>query len=82
MICCTPRFWAYVGSMDWQQFVSLMIVAVAGGLLLWGKFRPRKWAFGREGHCGCSLEPSTAFQSSIVFRARKNGRSEVIVKMK
>ena len=68
--------------MDWQALVSLVIVAATAGLLLWGRFRRRKFSFQRDTHCGCSAVPSSAPQSSIVFRARKWERPEVLVKMK
>ncbi len=68
--------------MDWQALVSLVIVAATAGLLLWGRFRRRKFSFQRDSHCGCSAVPSSAPQSSIVFRARKGERPEVLVKMK
>jgi hypothetical protein len=68
--------------MDWQQLVSLVIVAGAGALLLWGKLRRPKFNFQRETHCGCAAMPSGFSQSSIIFHARKGGRSEVRVKMK
>jgi hypothetical protein len=68
---------------NWQQIISLAIVALAAGLLLWGRFRPRKFSFQRDTHCGCQAqgEPS-AQKSSIVFRAHKGGRREVVVRMK
>jgi hypothetical protein len=68
--------------MDWQAMGSLLIVAATAGLLLWSKFRRRKFSFQRDTHCGCSAIPSSAPQSSIVFRARKGERPEVLVKMK
>ncbi len=68
--------------MDWQTPVSLLIVAAAAGLLVWGKFRRRKFNFQRDTHCGCAAGPSAASQGSIVFHARKGQRAEVLVKMK
>jgi hypothetical protein len=68
--------------MDWQAMGSLLIVAATAGLLLWSKFRRRKFSFQRDTHCGCSAIHSSAPQSSIVFRARKGERPEVLVKMK
>jgi hypothetical protein len=69
--------------MNWQQAISLAIVALAVVLLLWGRFRPRKFSFERDTHCGCSAtaEPS-AQKSSIVFHARKGERRAVVVRMK
>jgi len=69
--------------MNWQQVISLAIVALAAGFLAWGRFRPRKFSFLRDTHCGCSMQDgSSAQQSSIVFRARKGERRAVVVRMK
>jgi hypothetical protein len=65
--------------MDWQQLVSLVIVASAAVFLAWSKFRPRKFSFQRDTHCGCAGSPSPV-QGSIVFRARKGQRPEVRVR--
>ncbi len=63
--------------MDWQQLVSLVVVASAAVLLVGGKLRRRKFSFERETHCGCAAVPAVSRQSSIVFRARKGARAEV-----
>jgi hypothetical protein len=68
--------------MNWQQAVSLAIVASVAGLFLWGQFRRRKFSFERDTHCGCSARGPSAEKSSIVFHARKGERPEVVVKMK
>jgi len=68
--------------MDWQQMVSLVIVAAAAGLLLASKLRRRKFSFERATHCGCAAVSSSNPQTSIVFRARKGQRAEVRVKMR
>ena len=69
--------------MNWQQVVSLAIVALAAGLLLWGRVRPRKFSFQRDTHCGCSAADASAGQkSSIIFHARKGAPREVVVRMK
>lgn len=69
-------------NMDWQQLVALAIVAVAAGLLARSRFQRRKFSFERDTHCGCAASGSAARQSSIVFRARKGQRPEVLVKMR
>ena len=68
--------------MDWQQLVSLAVVASAAVLLVRSRFRQRKFSFERNTHCGCvsAQEPST--QSSIIFHARKGSRPEVVVRMR
>jgi hypothetical protein len=67
---------------DWQQAISLMIVAGATTALLWGRFRRRKFRFGQDTHCGCAGNSAAASQSSIIFHARKGERPQVLVKMK
>jgi hypothetical protein len=68
---------------DWQQVVALLIVFAAAVLLLGSQFRRRRLSFQRLGHCGCSSSSSTPGRSpgSIVFRARKGVRPEIIIKM-
>ena len=68
--------------MDWQQLVSLVIVATAAGMLLGRGLRRRKFSFGRDTHCGCGGANSGGVQGSIVFHARKGQRPEVLVKMR
>jgi hypothetical protein len=68
--------------MDWQQLVSLVVVASAAALLLGSKLRRRKFSFERDTHCGCAAVQESSPQSSIVFRARKGSRPEVLVKMR
>jgi hypothetical protein len=68
--------------MDWQQLVSLVIVGTAAALLLRTRFRPRKFSFQRDTHCGCSTSGSAAPQHSIVFRARKGERPQILIKPK
>jgi hypothetical protein len=69
--------------MDWQQLVSLMIVAAAALLLLAGKLCRRKFGFERQMQCSCAnLSHAAPFQGSIIFRARKGQRCEVVVKMR
>jgi hypothetical protein len=68
--------------MDWQQFVSLAVVAAAATALVGSRFRRRKFSFARDTHCGCAALSRTTPQHSIVFRARKGERPQVIVRMK
>ena len=68
--------------MDWQQLVSLVVVASAAVLLVGSRFRRRKFSFQGGTHCGCAGGPESSPQSSIVFRARKGVRPEVRVKMR
>ncbi|MHB8524367.1 MAG: hypothetical protein ACYDH9_26905 [Limisphaerales bacterium] len=79
---CAPVNLDYLPCMDWQQIVSLGIVMVTAAVFLWSRFRPRKFRFGEGTHCGCSSPAQTNPGSSIVFRARKGGRPEIVVKMR
>jgi hypothetical protein len=82
IIRCAKRRWVYVAVVNWQQIISLSIVAAAATALAWRQFRPRKFRFDRDTHCGCAMSEGRAVQSSIVFHARKGERSQVLVKMK
>lgn len=81
-LCCTPVFWGYLPSMDWQQLVSLCIVAFAAIMLVGQRFRRQRFSFQRDTHCGCVAVAQTVPQNTIVFRARKGHRPEVLVKMR
>ncbi len=68
--------------MDWQQLIALLIVAATALLLVWSKLRRRKLSFARDTHCGCGAIQEPPPSGSIVFRARKGHRAEVLVKMR
>jgi hypothetical protein len=68
--------------MDWQQLVSLVIVAAAGYLLLAGAQRRRRFGIQRGTHCECAAVSQSAPHSSMLFRARKGERPVVWVRMK
>jgi len=79
-IDCEAAWLDYLPNMDWQQAVSLLIVATTAGLLLRARFRRRKFSLERDTHCGCALPGGPASKSSIIFRARKGERPQIIVK--
>jgi len=66
--------------MDWQQAVSLLIVAATAGFFLRARFRRRRFSLERDTHCGCGSPGGRAAQGSIVFHARKGERRQIIVK--
>jgi len=80
IFCCEPAALDYVAGMDWQQAVSLLIVAATAGVFLWTRFRRRQFRFERDTHCGCSSPSQSAPQRSIVFHARKGERPQIILK--
>jgi hypothetical protein len=67
--------------MDWQQLVSLTIVGVTAGVFLRGRFGHRKFSFERNTHCGCSGAGPVP-QHSVIYRARKGERPQVLIKMR
>ncbi len=70
----------YLAGMDWQQAVSLFIVAATAGVFLRARLHRRKFKFQQDTHCGCSSPGGAASQNSIVFHARKGERPQIIVK--
>jgi len=73
--------WTILVTMDWQQPLALLIVCATAGSFLWARLRQRsrELPFARESHCGCS-SAQIGPKQSITFRARKGGRSEVIIR--
>jgi hypothetical protein len=68
--------------MDWQQIAALGIVGVTALIFVSAQFRPRKFNFQRDTHCGCGSGSGSIPKSSIVFHARKGERPRVTLKMK
>jgi hypothetical protein len=75
--------WAYVWGVNWQELLALGIVAVTAGLFV------RSWVAGRrggkltaKGGCGCSGSGGLQGGNSVVYRARRGEKPEVVVKMK
>jgi len=83
-ISCARGESGYVGIVDWQQVTALGIVGLTAAILLWSKFKPRpaKFSLERDTHCGCHSPGHSASRSSMVFRARRGERPQVVVKMK
>ncbi len=67
--------------MDWQQLTALAIVGIAAFLLIRSRLRPRGHCLSKDNPCGCSAGNAPAPKGSIVFRARKGQRPQVIVKL-
>ena len=70
--------------MNWQQAVSLGIVALTAAIFLWAmiaaRLRPRKLSFARNHTCGCSSPDRSASHASILFRARRGERPQILVR--
>jgi hypothetical protein len=67
--------------MDWQQLLSLGIVAATVVLLVGSRFRRGKFSFQRGTQCGCSAVSHGGKPGSVIYRARKGQRPEVLVKL-
>jgi hypothetical protein len=72
----------YVPVVDWQQMVSLTVVGITAALLLRSRFRPRKFSLARSTHCGCSSAGRSNPGNTVVFRARRGERPQILFKMK
>ena len=72
----------YVWNVNWQEIVALGIVAATAGLFAWNRLRPRKFSLVKDTHCGCSSPGGSAGGNTMVFRARRGERGQIVVKMK
>ncbi len=64
--------------MNWQTPAALGVVALTAAILLWRRFRPRKFSFHRDTGCGCSspgVRPPT-----VVVAGKRGERPTVTVK--
>ena len=66
--------------MDWQQIIALAIVAVTAGLMAWFRFRPRRWGHSHGACLGCSSMAGSVGRETVVLRARKGERPQIIVR--
>ncbi len=67
--------------MEWQELAALGIVGLAAFLLLRPLLKKRTQCGSKAGGCGCAGSSGAAPKGSIVFRARKGERPQIIVKM-
>ena len=81
-IRCTRFCPEYVGLMDWQQPVSLVIVGVAAAALIWGRARRRKSFLKRGVTCLCPAAGRASNQPEILFHARKNNDGSRSIKIR
>jgi hypothetical protein len=72
----------YGENVNWQDIVAISVVATTAGLLLWGRFRKRRFNFQRDTHCGCTGSSDVNAGKSVVFHARRDGERKVIMKMR
>jgi hypothetical protein len=58
--------------MDWQQIVSLLIVALSAALLVRRQLRKRRRAAmspcGRGADCGCSIPSHVSYSEKITYK--------------
>jgi hypothetical protein len=53
---------------------------MTAAIFLRNRFKPRKFSWQRDTHCGCSSPGQFASKSSMVFRARRGERPRVTIK--
>ena len=80
--CCGASISGYVAAVDWQQAVSLGIVAATATILARPLLRRRKSSVARAMRCVCHSAAHATSASSIIYRARKGERPQVLVKLK
>lgn len=69
--------------MDWQQIVTLSIVAVTIALFVRARWRRRTAKLPCGTYCTfASRSPGQGAGQSIIYHARKGERPEIIVKMR
>jgi hypothetical protein len=66
--------------MDWQQFVALLIVGLSAGLLVWGRWRRRSGRQVCGSTCGCAAAHQPGPNVSVIYRARKGARPQIITR--
>jgi hypothetical protein len=82
MKSCVSGQRGYVCYVNWEEIVALGIVGVTAMLFAWSALRPRKFSLQRDTHCGCSSPGQTSPGNTMVFRARRGERPQILVKMK
>jgi hypothetical protein len=75
-------FCGYVAFMDWQQIAALTIVAATAVIFVVARVRRPKFGGSRGSSCGCPGAGGSGAAPSILFRARKGQRPEIILKSK
>ena len=78
---CEGGWMRYVGFMDWQQIVSLLVVAATAGVFIWARWRRPQQPWKARGACGCNRNALPRPKESIRFHARKGETARVIVKL-
>ena len=70
-------------NMDWQEVLALAIVGATAGAFAWARVRRRRrrFSFERDTHCGCAKGGGQS-APTVLYRARKDGCAEVVVRMK
>lgn len=70
----------YLAHVVWQEVIALAIVAATAGLFARRYLGRNRLGFERKTSCGCGAGKASLPRGSIVFRARKGGRREVVVR--
>jgi hypothetical protein len=65
--------------MAWQEFAALSIVALTAAVFAWRLVRPRRLGGNKGLACSCA-GASAGSMPSMVFKARKGERVQILVK--
>jgi hypothetical protein len=66
----------------WQETAALSIVGLTGIAFVWRAMRRRRFDPARDTHCGCGTGSQRHGGPSVIFRARKGERPQIIVRLK
>jgi hypothetical protein len=77
---CEEDPMAYSYGVDWQQSLSLGIVAVTAGLFIAARIRRRRDPLKRHSPCGCAGSSQCAPKQGIIYRGRKGERPEMVIR--
>jgi hypothetical protein len=66
--------------MAWQEMAAISIVAATMAAFGWSRFRRRPFGMKRKHACSCAAAGLESYQPSVVFRARRGERPQVLIR--
>ncbi|MCU0771988.1 MAG: hypothetical protein MUE94_09525 [Verrucomicrobia bacterium] len=67
--------------MDWQQGIALLMVGLTAALFLRAWRRRAGARFGCGSQCGCDRAQTSPPRGSVIYRARKGERPQIITRL-
>ncbi len=79
---CLEQVRGYPEPVNWQEPAALVVVVLTAGILGWRWWRRRRAALSPGGacRCGCAASLSSPPRETLVYRARKGQRPQLIVR--